>query len=79
MSRFGRVSDNTYCHGNNLNIFDLKILTLERGAIKPMLLQLHIFTKFAEDVYDCEHMSVKIMVLILKNNMAVIADFLENH
>ena len=43
-----------------------------------MLPQLHIFTKFAEHVYDCENMSVKIMVLILKNNMAAIADLLEN-
>ena len=29
------------------------------GAIKPMLPQLHIITKFAEDVYGCENMSVK--------------------
>ena len=78
MSRFGRVSDNTSCHGNALNTFSLKILNLERGAIKPMLPQLHIFTKFAEHVYDCENMSLKIMVLILKNNMAAIADLLEN-
>ena len=39
-----------------------------------MLPQLHIFTKFAEHVYDCE----KIVILILKNNMAAIADLLEN-
>ena len=65
MSRFRRVSDNTCCHGNALNTFSL---SLERGAINPMLPQLHIFTKFAE----------KIMVLILKNNMAAIADLLEN-
>ena len=74
MSRFGRVSDNTCCHGNALNIFRLKMLNLERGAIKPMLPHLHIFTKFAEHVYDCRNMSVKIMVLILKDNMSVIAD-----
>ena len=43
-----------------------------------MLPHLHIFTKFAEHVYDCENMSVKIMVLILKNNMAAIAELLEN-
>ena len=59
MSRFGRVSDNTCCHGNALNTFGLKILNLERFAIKPMLPQLHIFIKFAEHVYDCENMSVK--------------------
>ena len=40
------------------NIFGLKILNLERGAIKPMLPQLYIL-KFAEHVYDCENMSVK--------------------
>ena len=74
MSRFGRVSDNTCCHGNALNTFSLKILNLETDPIKPILPQLHIFTKFAEHVYDCE----KIMVLILKNNMAAIADLLEN-
>ena len=34
----------------------------------------YIFTKFADHVYGCENMSVKIMVLILKNNMAAIAD-----
>ena len=59
MSRFDRVSDNTCCHGNALNTFGLKILNLERGAIKPMLPQLHIFTKFAEHVYDRENMSAK--------------------
>ena len=42
-----------------LNTFGLKILNLEMGPIKPMLQQLHIFTKFAEHVYDCENMSVK--------------------
>ena len=68
MSRFGRVSDNTCCHGHALNTFSLKILNLERGAIKSMLPQLHIFTKFAE----------KIMVLILKSNMAAIVDLVEN-
>ena len=80
MSRFGRVSDNTCSHANALNTFSLKILNLERGAIKPMLPQLNIFTKFEEHVYDlhCENMSVKIMVRILKNNMAAIADLLEN-
>ena len=41
MNRFGSVSDNTYCHDNALNTFGLKILDLERGAIKPMLPQLH--------------------------------------
>ena len=59
MSRFGGVSDNTCCHGNGLNTFGLKILDLERGAIKLMLPQLHIFTKFVEYVYDCENMSVR--------------------
>ena len=59
MSRFGRVSNNTCCHGNAFNTFGLKILNLERGAIKLMLPQFHIFTKFAEHVYDYEHMSVK--------------------
>ena len=71
------VSDNTCCHGKALNTFDLKILNLKRGTIKPMLPQLHIFTKFAEHIYNCEHMSV--MVLIFKNNIAAIADLLENH
>ena len=75
MNRFGRVSDNTCCHGSALNTFSLKTLNLERGTIKPMLPQLHIYTKSAEHVYDCE----KIMVHILKNNMAAIADLLENH
>ena len=37
MTRFGRVSDNTCCHGNALNTLCLKILNLEMGAIKPML------------------------------------------
>ena len=55
MSRFGRISDNTCCHGNAVSTFGLKILNLERGAIK----QLHIFTKFAEHIYDCENMPVK--------------------
>ena len=32
MSRFGRVSYYTCCHGNALNTFGLKILNLERGA-----------------------------------------------
>ena len=59
MSRFGRVSDNTCCHGIALNTFSLKIFNLERGIIKPMLPQLHIFTKFAEHVYESENMSVK--------------------
>ena len=36
-----------------------------------------IFTKFAENVYGCENMSVTNFVFILKNNMAVIADYLE--
>ena len=58
MSRFGRVLDNTCCHDNALNTFSLKILNLERGSIKLMFAQLHIF-KFAEHVYDCEHMAVK--------------------
>ena len=35
-----------------------------------------IFTKFAENVYGCENMSVKNFVLILKNNMAAIDDCL---
>ena len=78
MSRFGRISENTCCHGNTLNIFVIKIFNLERGAIKPMLPLLHIFTKFVDHVYDCENIQ-KIMVLILKNNMAAIADLLENH
>ena len=51
MSRFGRESDNTCCHGNALNTFGLKILNLERDAIKLMLPQLYIFTKFTEHVY----------------------------
>ena len=34
-----------------------------------------IFTKFAENVYGCENMSVTNVVLILKNNMAAIARF----
>ena len=59
MSKFGRISDKTCCHGNTLNTFSLKILNLQRGAIKPMLPQLHIFTKFTEHVYDCENMMVK--------------------
>ena len=59
MSRFGRVSDNTCCHGSTINNFGLKILNLERGAIKVMLPQLPIFTRFAEHIYDCENMSVK--------------------
>ena len=58
MSRFGRISDNTCCYGNALNTFGLKILNLERGAINRCY-QLHIFTKFAEHVYDCENISVK--------------------
>ena len=66
MSKFGNVSDNTCCHGNALNTFSLKILNLERSVIKPMLPHLHIFTKFAEHVYECENMSIKIMVLIFK-------------
>ena len=33
-----------------------------------------IFTKFEENVYGCENLSVKNFVLILKNNMAAIAD-----
>ena len=33
-----------------------------------------IFIKFAENVYGCENMSVKTFVLVLKNNMAAIAD-----
>ena len=78
MGRFGRVSDNTCWLGNTLNTFRLKILNFERGAIKPMLPLLHILTKFAEHVYDCKNMSVKIMVLFLQNNMAAIADLLEN-
>ena len=36
-----------------------------------------IFTKFAENVYGCKNMSVTNFVLILKNNMAAIADCLE--
>ena len=32
------------------------------------------FTKFAENIYGCENMSVKKLVLILKNNIAAIAD-----
>ena len=28
-----------------------------------------IFTKFVENVYGCENMSLKMMVLIFKNNM----------
>ena len=59
MSRFGRVSANTCCYGNTLNIFGLQSLNLERGAIKLMLPQLHIVTKFAEHVYDFENMSAK--------------------
>ena len=53
------VSYITCCHGNALNTFGLEILNLERGAIKPMLPQLHIFTKFAEHLYVCEKMSVE--------------------
>ena len=34
-----------------------------------------IFTKFAENVYGFENMSVKNFVLILKDNMAAIADY----
>ena len=33
-----------------------------------------IFTKFVENVYGSENMSVKNFVLILKNSMAAIAD-----
>ena len=33
-----------------------------------------IFTKFAENVYGCENMSLKNFVLILKYNMAAIAE-----
>ena len=77
MSRFGRVSDNTCCHGNALNTISL-ILKLQRGAIKLMSPQLLIFTKFAEHVYDCENMSVKNYGTHLENNMATIADLLEN-
>ena len=37
-----------------------------------------IYTKFAENVYGCENMSVKNFVLIfLKNNMAAMADCLK--
>ena len=50
MSRFGIVSHNTCCHGNAENTFGHKTLNLERGAIKLMLQQLHIFTKFADHV-----------------------------
>ena len=69
MSRFGRVSDNTCCHGNTLNTFSLKILNLERGAVKPMLPHLHIFTKFAYHVYDSKHVC---------DNMAATADLLKH-
>ena len=75
MSRFGRVSDNTCCRGNVLNIFWKKKGTL----IKPILPQLHFFIKFAEHVYHCENMSVKIIVLILKNIMAAVANLPENY
>ena len=34
----------------------------------------YIFTEFAENVYGYENMSVKKFVLILKNNMAAIAN-----
>ena len=34
----------------------------------------YIFTKFAKNVYSCENMSVKKFVLILKNNVAAMAD-----
>ena len=57
MSRFGIRQSS--CHGNALNTFGLKVLNVERGAIRPMLPQLHIFNKFAEHVYDCENMSVE--------------------
>ena len=36
-----------------------------------------LFAKFAENVYGCENMSVKNLVLILKNNMAAIAGSLK--
>ena len=37
----------------------------------------NVFTKFAENVYGCKNMSVTNFVLILKNNMAAIADCLK--
>ena len=36
-----------------------------------------IFTKFAENVYGCENLSETNFVLILKNNMAAIANYLK--
>ena len=33
-----------------------------------------IFTKFAENVYGCENLSLKNCVLILKNNMAAMGN-----
>ena len=77
MSGFGRVSDNTCCHGNALNTVCCKNLNLEMGTIKLMLPQLHI-SNVAEYVYDCENISVKSYGTHLKNNMATIADLLEN-
>ena len=38
-----------------------------------------IFIRFAENVKDCGNISVKTLVLILKNNMAAIANCLKNH
>ena len=47
------------------------------GTIKLMLPQLHI-SNVAEYVYDCENITVKSYGTHLKNNMATIADLLEN-
>ena len=44
--------------------------------INPYILFIYedIFTKFAEDVYDCENMSVKMLYSFKKNNLVTIDD-----
>ena len=50
------------------------VIFLHQPFVSHSFIYEDIFTKFAENVYGCENMPVKILLLILKNSMATIAD-----